>query len=75
MPAGRRGGGRVKSQPLTAAALDEVEQLAKTNAAETYRGALLALVAEVRRLRAALNRSELLPQSFREPGTAEGEIA
>ena len=41
----------MKSQPLTDAALDEIEQLAKSNAAETYRGALLALVEEVRRLR------------------------
>lgn len=36
---------------LTEADLDEIEELAKTNAAETYRGALLALVSEVRRLR------------------------
>jgi hypothetical protein len=40
-----------RPQPLTDASLDEIEALAKTNAAETYRGALLALVAEVRRLR------------------------
>ena len=42
---------KAKPNPLTAAALDEIEQLAMTNAAETYRGALLALVEEVRRLR------------------------
>ena len=36
---------------LTDADLDEIEAEAKTNAAETYRGALLALVEEVRRLR------------------------
>ena len=36
---------------LTDATLDEIEQLATSNAAETYRGALLALVEEVRRLR------------------------
>ncbi len=41
----------MKAKPLTAAVLDEIEQLAKSNAAETYRGALLALVEEVRRLR------------------------
>ena len=38
-------------KPLTDATLDEIESLAKLNAAETYRGALLALVSEVRRLR------------------------
>jgi hypothetical protein len=37
--------------PLTDVDLDEIETEAKTNAAETYRGALLALVDEVRRLR------------------------
>ena len=31
--------------------LEEIARLAKTNAAETYRGPLLALVDEVRRLR------------------------
>ncbi len=36
---------------LTESDLDEIEDLAKSNAAETYRGALLALVDEVRRLR------------------------
>ena len=41
----------MKTEPLTAATLAEIEQLAQTNAAETYRGALLALVEEVRRLR------------------------
>ena len=40
-----------ETTPLTDATLDEIERLAKTNAAETYRGALLALVEEVRRLR------------------------
>ena len=40
-----------QTQPLTDATLAEIEQLAQTNAAETYRGALLALVDEVRRLR------------------------
>ena len=37
--------------PLTDSDLDEIEAEAKTNAAETYRGPLLALVDEVRRLR------------------------
>lgn len=41
-------------RPLTDATLDEIEALAQTNAAETYRGPLLALVEEVRRLRAML---------------------
>ncbi len=40
--------------PLTESDLDEIEAEAMTNAAETYRGALLALVAEVRRLRGLL---------------------
>ena len=40
-----------ETTPLTDATLDEIERLAKSNAAETYRGALLALVEEVRRLR------------------------
>ncbi len=31
--------------------LDEIEELARTNESETYRGPLLALVHEVRRLR------------------------
>jgi hypothetical protein len=39
------------AEPLTESVLDEIEAEAKTNAAETYRGALLALVDEVRRLR------------------------
>lgn len=38
-------------KPITESDLDEIEAEAKMNAAETYRGALLALVAEVRRLR------------------------
>lgn len=41
-------------QLLTELDLDEIEAEAKTNAAETYRGALLALVEEVRRLRALI---------------------
>ena len=41
----------MKRKLLTDATLDEIEGLAQTNAAETYRGALLALVEEVRRLR------------------------
>ena len=45
------GGGIVKPTPLSESDLDEIEDLAKANAAETYRGALLALVDEVRRLR------------------------
>ncbi len=36
---------------LSDADLDAIEAEAKTNAAETYRGPLLALVGEVRRLR------------------------
>ena len=36
-------------KPLTESDVDGIEDLAKANAAETYRGALLALVDEVRR--------------------------
>jgi hypothetical protein len=36
---------------LTEADLEEIEHLARENKSETYRGALLALVDEVRRLR------------------------
>ena len=37
---------------LTETELEEIECVARENAAETYRGPLLALVYEVRRLRA-----------------------
>jgi hypothetical protein len=37
--------------PLSESDLNEIERLAALNASETYRGALLALVGEVRRLR------------------------
>ncbi len=37
---------------LTEPDLDEIEELARANESETYRGTLLALVEEVRRLRA-----------------------
>ena len=47
-----------KSKPFTDADLDEIEHLAKTNAAETYRGALLALVDEARRLRGMILNGE-----------------
>ena len=36
---------------LTEPDLDEIEELARANESETYRGPLLALVEEVRRLR------------------------
>ena len=39
---------------LTDGDLDEIERLAGTDAAEAYRGPLLALVDEVRRLRAVV---------------------
>ena len=38
---------------LTEAALEEIERLARENNAEAFRGPLLALVGEVRRLREA----------------------
>ncbi len=41
----------MKPPPLPDSDLDAIETAAKTNAAETYRGPLLALVGEVRRLR------------------------
>ena len=37
--------------PLTETELEEIESIARQNAAETYRGPLLALDDEVRRLR------------------------
>jgi hypothetical protein len=40
-----------KYRNLTEPDLEEIERLARENASETYRGALLALVEEVRRLR------------------------
>ncbi len=39
---------------LSESELDEIERLARTDAAEAYRGPLLALVDEVRRLRAVV---------------------
>ena len=39
---------------LTEAELAEIERMARENAGESYRGPLLALVGEVRRLREAL---------------------
>jgi len=39
---------------LTETELEEIEVIARENAAETYRGVLLALVDEVRRLRATI---------------------
>ena len=38
-------------KPPTETDLEEIEHMARENAAETYRGPLLALVDEVRRLR------------------------
>ena len=40
-----------KYRNLTEPDLDEIEKLARADESETYRGALLALVEEVRRLR------------------------
>ena len=40
-----------KVKPLTEADLTEIERMARENAGEPYRGPLLALVEEVRRLR------------------------
>ena len=39
---------------LTEAELEEIERMARENAGEPYRGPLLALVDEVRRLRAVV---------------------
>ena len=50
-----RSGPRYRTKPLTDAELEEIERLARTDAAEAYRGPLLALVDEVRRLRALLD--------------------
>ena len=46
-----RSGPRYRTKPLTDAELEEIERLARTDASEAYRGPLLALVDEVRRLR------------------------
>ena len=53
--------------PLSDADLDAIEAEAMTNAAETYRGALLALVGEVRRLRGIVleGRSEAAQRELR----------
>ncbi len=40
-----------KYRNLTGADLDAIEELARANESEPYRGALLALIGEVRRLR------------------------
>ena len=40
-----------KTKPLTGAELEEIERMVRENAGEPYRGPLLALVDEVRRLR------------------------
>ena len=41
---------------LTEADLEDIERMARENAGEPYRGPLLALVAEVRRLRESIFR-------------------
>ena len=41
-------------KPLSESDLDEIERMAQENAGEPYRGPLLALVGEVRRLRRTL---------------------
>ncbi len=51
------------AKPLTDDELDEIERLARTDAAEAYRWPLLALVDEVRRLRAVV----LAPPSVERP--------
>ena len=52
----------MKPKPLTDADLDEIERLARTDAAEAYRGPLLALVDEVRRLRAIVLQDHESPE-------------
>ena len=44
-------GGVVMPTPITETDLSEIERIARENAGEPYRGPLLALVDEVRRLR------------------------
>ena len=53
---------RPKYSDLTEPYLEEIERLARENKSETYSGALLALVAEVRRLRGALLKADTLPK-------------
>ncbi len=57
-----RAGGPVKAKPLTDAELDGIERLARTDAAEAYRGPLLALVDEVRSLRAVVLQDRESPE-------------
>ncbi len=45
---------------LTGADLEEIEALARANESETYRGPLLALVDEVRRLRGVTTGREVI---------------
>ena len=47
------------ARSLSEADLDEIENLARSNAAEAYRGPLLALIDEVRRLRKVIYSSGL----------------
>ena len=56
---------------LTEPDLDEIEELARANESETYRGALLALVAEVRRLRRIMYRESLYPPEPTKYGSCE----
>ena len=54
---------------LTEPELEEIERMARENVGEPYRGPLLALVGEVRRLRA-----RLLTGKFVVPGMAPGIV-
>ena len=59
------------SHRLSDADLAEIERLARENAGEPYRGPLLALVDEVRRLRSVVSSSGLV--SCNGPGSAGQE--
>ena len=56
---------------LTAADLDEIEQLAASDAADGCRDPLLALVAEVRRLRRAMYCESFYPTELPKYGGCE----
>ena len=52
----------MKAKPFTDAELEEIERLARTDAAEAYRGPLLALLDEVRKLRAIVLQDHESPE-------------
>ena len=60
---------------LTEPDLDEIEELARANESETYRGPLLALVDEVRRLRGVALGREVTSDRWQASGETETQRA